>query len=80
MVSTASSLIYGELGVCHERGEGELEVEGDKTEAQGDSIEAQGDTTEAEGDTKEAEGDTTEAEGDAKKQKVTNQEQNRSRR
>ena len=37
MVSTASSLIYGELGVCHERGEGELEVEVDKTEAEGDS-------------------------------------------
>ena len=33
-----------ELGVCHERREGELEAEGDNTEAEGDNTEAEGDT------------------------------------
>ena len=60
MVATASSSIYGfcnsELGVRHDRQEGELEAEGDTVEA--------GDTAEAEGDIQEAEGDITEAEGD----------------
>ena len=54
MVATASSSIYGycnsELGVCHERREGELEAEGDTAEAEGETAETEGDTAEAEGD------------------------------
>ena len=47
MVATASSSIYGycnsELGVCHERREGELEAEGETAETEGDTAEAEGD-------------------------------------
>jgi hypothetical protein len=65
MVATASSSIYGfcnsEVGVWHERREGELEAKVDTAEAEGDTAKAEGDTAEV---------DTTEAEGELKKQKV----------